>query len=218
MATKHLLLLFFVLFIFTHSFGQENIIPKEYRSIKEIYGDLNKDSVDEKVVVYNVSDTEDEDEGIDREIVIFKKEDKNWKIWHRSKTAIGNSKDGGMMGDPFEDIEIKNGILLISQSGGSSWKWRHIDKYRFQNNDFELIGYVSNAGKACEYWEDVDYNISIGKIIIKKEYEDCDKAQEIYKKENEEFIYKLKNKITLENRDKDEIKIVSPKYKHEIYL
>jgi hypothetical protein len=66
--------------------------------------------------------------------------------------------------------------------------------------------------------KDVDFNISTGKISIKKEYEDCDKAQEIYKRENEEFVYKLKNKITLENRHKDEIKIISPKYKHEIYL
>ncbi|QEC69596.1 hypothetical protein FRZ67_20665 [Panacibacter ginsenosidivorans] len=218
MSTKHLLLLLFMPFIFTSSFGQENSIPKQYRPVKEIYGDLNKDSVDEKIVVYNVNDTEDEVEGVDREIIIFKKENRNWVIWHRSKTAIGNSKDGGMMGDPFEGIEIKNGILLVYESGGSSWKWSFIDKYRFQNNNFELIGYVSSAGKVCEYWQDVDYNISTGEIIIKKEYEDCDKAQEIYKRENEEFVYKLKNKITLENRDKEEIKIISPKYKHEIYL
>lgn len=218
MSTKNFFILFFGLFIYASSFGQENSIPKEYRSIKEIFGDLNKDSIDEKVVVYNVSDTEDDVEGVDREVIIFKKEKGDWVIWHRSKTAVGNSKDGGMMGDPFEDIEIKNGILLISQSGGSSWKWGYTDKYRFQNNNFELIGYVSNAGKVCEYWQDVDYNISTGKIIIKKEYEDCDKAQEIYKRENEEFVYKLKNIITFENRDSEEIKIVSPKYKHEIYL
>jgi hypothetical protein len=218
MSTKQLLLLFFVLFFFTHSFGQEHVIPKEYRPIKEIYGDLNKDSVDEKVVVYNVSDTEDEVEGIDREIVIFKKENQNWKIWHRSKTAIGNSKDGGMMGDPFEDIEIKNGVLLIYESGGSSWKWSHTDKYRFQHDHFELIGYVSVFGKPCEYWEDFDFNIVTGKIMLKKEYEDCDKGQEIYKRENEDFIYKLKNKIILEERNKEELEIISPKYKHEIYL
>jgi hypothetical protein len=218
MLIKSLLLLSAIIFSCCISFGQENLVPKEYRSIKEISGDLDKDSVDEKVVVYNVSDIQDDVDGVDREIIIFKKEKENWMIWHRSKTAIGNSKDGGMMGDPFEDVEIKNSILLISQSGGSSWKWGHTDKYRFQNNDFELIGYVSNAGKACEYWEDVDYNISTGKIIVKKEYEDCEKAQEIYKRENEEFSYKLKTKITLEKRDKDEIKIVSPKYKHEIYL
>jgi hypothetical protein len=134
-------------------FRTRKLSPKEYRSIKEISGDLNKDSVDEKVVVYNVSDTEDDVEGVDREIIIFKKENGNWIIWHRSKTAVGNSKDGGMMGDPFEDMEIKNGVLLITQSGGSSWKWGYTDKYRFQNNNFELIGYVSNAGKVCEYWE-----------------------------------------------------------------
>lgn len=41
-----------------------------------------------------------------------------------------------MMGDPFGEIEIKNGILLVSQNGGSSWKWGHTDKYRYQDENF----------------------------------------------------------------------------------
>ena len=126
-----------------------------------------------------------------------------------------------MMGDPFEDVEIKNGILIISQAGGSSWKWGHSDKYRYQNNRFELIGYSSHYGKLCEYWEDFDFNLVTGKIILKKEYERCDddgESNEVYKTEKETFTYKLKQKITLENRNKMEVKIISPKYKHDLYL
>ena len=73
------------------------------------------------------------------------------------------------MGDPFEGIEIKNGILIINHWGGSSWKWSLSDKYRFQNNQFQLIGHTSNCGKPCEYWMNCDFNISTGKVIIKKE-------------------------------------------------
>ena len=203
------------------SFGQEGMIPKNYRPIKEIYGDLDKDFLDEKLVVYDMSDKEDETNGVDREVIIFKKEKENWKIWHRSTNAVGNSRDGGMMGDPFEDVEIKNGILIISQAGGSSWKWGHSDKYRYQNNRFELIGYSSHYGKLCEYWEDFDFNLVTGKIILKKEYERCDddgESNEVYKTEKETFTYKLKQKITLENRNKMEVKIISPKYKHDLYL
>ena len=63
-----------LLFISRVSLGQQSRIPKEYQPIKEIYGDLNKDGKDEKVVVYNMSDKEVDMNGINREIIIFKKE------------------------------------------------------------------------------------------------------------------------------------------------
>lgn len=210
-----------LLLISGHSmYGQQkNEIPTNYVLIKEVSGDLDKDGIKEKVAAFNVSSNIDDVNGVDRELIIFKIKNKKWIIWKRSKEAIGNSKDGGMMGDPFEDIEIKSGVLLISQSGGSSWKSRQIDKYRFQSGEFELIGHTSIYGKPCEYWTDIDYNLSTGNIILKKEYENCEsKEQEIYKKENETFNHKLTNKITIQNRKSTEIKIISPKYRHEIYL
>lgn len=202
------------------SFGQNQLVPNQYVAIQEVTGDLDKDGINEKVVVYNISDKENEIEGIDREVIIFKKKKENWVIWHRSLNAVGNSKDGGMMGDPFEEIEIKNGILLISESGGSSWKWGHVDKYRYQNKQFELIGYTSENGKLCEYWQTFDYNLITGKILVTKKYERCDEdeSQVVYKTEKENFSYKLQKKITLANRKKEEVKIVTPRYKLELYL
>ncbi len=89
-----------------------------------------------------------------------------------------------MTGEPFGEIEIKNGVLLISQNGESSWKLEFTDKYRFQNGEFYLIRYSSIAGKLCEYWKDVDFNLVTGKMIIKKEYEECETGeQEVYKRE-----------------------------------
>ena len=206
-------------FLLHTSFAQDTLVPKRYQAIKEIFGDLDKDEVDERVVVYNMNNNDDETEGTDREVIIFKKKFDKWTIWHRSRNAVGNSRDGGMMGDPFEDIEIKGGILLISESGGSSWKWDHKDKYRYQNNVFELIGYTSNYGKPCEYWENLDFNLMTEKIVLERKYEKCDnQGQVVYKTQKENFAFKLKNKITLDNRRKNEVKLVSPKYRHELYL
>lgn len=200
-------------------FGQQEQIPQNYTSIEDILGDLDQDGIAEKVSVFNMTLHKDDDNGIDRELIIFKMQNGKWMIWKRSKEAVGNSKDGGMMGDPFEDINIKNGLLLVSQSGGSSWKWGHTDYYRFQHGEFELVGYHSNYGKLCEYWGEVDYNISTGKIIIKKEYERCNgDDQTIYKRENETFNYKLNVKILIQHRKTNKIEFVSPKYKHSIYL
>jgi len=67
-----------------------------------------------------------------------------------SKTALSQSKTVGIMGDPFQEIAIKKGILIIYHSGGSSWKWNTTENYRFQNNQFELIGRTSFYGKLGE--------------------------------------------------------------------
>jgi len=206
------IILFFFGFI---TFAQRNYIPKGYKIIEEKKGDLDNDGINEKVIVFETSDSTDF--GYIREIQILKKSNTEWIEWKKSRNAILKSQDGGMMGDPYGDIEIKNGILIINQNGGSSWKWGYTDKYRFQNNEFELIGYTSNYGKLCEYWANFDFNLSTGKIIYKKEFEDCDKNQEIYKTEKETF-YKKGFKINLENRNSEKFKIISPKNKFELNI
>lgn len=195
--------------------AQEVSIPGKYQLLEEKTGDLNNDGVAENVRVYNTTDTTED--GITREIFILKKQGTKWNIWKRSVNAVLKSQQGGMMGDPFQGIEIKNGLLIISVSGGSSWKWSHEDKYRFQNNEFELIGYSGNAGKPCEYWTTIDFNLSTGKLLYKKEYEDCEKAQQVYKRE-EEVFYRKGIKLNLSNRNLSNTRIVSPKYKAELYL
>jgi hypothetical protein len=201
--------------------AQSTTIPAGYEVLQQVTGDLDKDSIAEKVVVYNTPETNPETDGIIREIIIYKKTNEGWKTWQHSKNAILDSRSGGMLGDPFEEIRLEKGILVISHAGGSSWKWGHEDKYRFQNKRFELIGYSSLYGKPCEYWTDVDYNISTGKIIVKKAYEQCDddgEPQKVNKTENETFKQKPGVSIHLGNRNQIDIKIVTPRYRHEIYL
>lgn len=191
------------------------VLPKGYEILDEKIGDLDTDGIAEKVIVYNTTDkTED---GFIREIQILKNDKENWKIWRKSRNAILKSDEGGIMGDPFNGIDIEKGILMINVAGGSSWKWSEGDKYRFQNNEFELIGYSSTSGKTCQYWESFDFNLSTGKIIYKKEYEYCEEGQKKYEPNNEIF-FKKGVKVNLSNRNTLDIKIISPKYKHELYL
>jgi hypothetical protein len=197
--------------------GQKIPVPKHYSIVDTVTGDLDKDGRKELVVAFNTS-KENGVDGVPRELIIYKLETNGWTIWKKSRQALYGSRDGGMMGDPFGQIKIENGTLLISQNGGSSWKWDHTDRYRYQEGEFYLIGYTSNYGKPCEYWQEVDFNLSTGKMIVKKEYEDCEKSdQTIYKRENE-TLFKKGLKISITDRNDREIKIITPKYKHEIYI
>jgi len=208
-----------VIVIFINSFlqspGQDIFHPSGLYSMAEASGDLDKDGFPEKVIVYDTHDTTDN--GTIRELWIFKRNNGIWQVWTKSRNAILKSEEGGMMGDPFGDVQIKNGVLNISFSGGSSWKWNHTDRYRFQNNTFQLIGYTSYYGKLCEYWEQFDYNISTGKIIYKKEYENCDDGQKITKTERETFVNKTIS-LNIQNRYPCSISIKTPKLKRDLYL
>ncbi|NQX33150.1 hypothetical protein [Pedobacter boryungensis] len=199
-------------------FAQRIPKPESYFILTTTLGDLDNDGTKELVVAYNTKQEDETYESIPRELRIYKLQNGEWMMWKKSQQALYESQDGGTMGDPLEKIEIKNGILNITQSGGSSWKWGHTDKYRYQNGDFYLIGYSSTDGKICEYFVYVDFNLSTGKMIVKKEYENCeDDDQIVYKRQNE-TLYKKGIKITLQNRRKNELKIITPKYKHQIYI
>ena len=213
-------LLFIVLVSTQILSGQSFTIPQNYTVVDTIKGDLDKDGIAELVVAYNTQpESKDIFESVPRELIIYKKDYNKWSVWRKSQQALYGSKDGGMMGDPFEKIEIKNGILHVSQNGGSTWKWGHTDKYRYQEGEFYLIGYSSDYGKLCESWTAVDFNLYTGKIALKKEFERCEKNDKlkIYKTENEIF-FKKGIRITLEKRSEREIKIVTPKYGYEIYV
>ncbi len=197
-------------------FGQNNISPKNFEILEEKFGDLDRDGVTEKVIIYNTTDTTNF--GIVRELQILKKSANKWIIWKKSRSAVLKSEEGGMAKDPFEGIEIKNGLLILSFSGGSIQKWKYKDKYRYQNNEFELTGHTSTNLSLCAYRTDYNFNLTTGKIIYKKEYETCEnKWHEVYKRESETF-YKKGIKINLNNRHSKEIKIISPKFKHKLYL
>lgn len=207
----------YILFILIcmKSFGQEMPVKNDYQKLAEIFGDLDNDRVDEKVIVFEVRDSLTDN--IIREIQILKKNNGSWTIWRKSQNAILKKGDNGVMGEPFDGVEVKNGVLMLIFSGGNNWHWAHTDKYRFQDNEFQLIGHTNSYGKPCEYWSTFDFNISTGKINYKREYEACEEGGGIYKKENETFYHK-QFKANLGNRNLKHVKIITPKYKHDVFL
>ena len=187
----------YILVIFIMSFlsckSQENKqselinTPKSFKILSETEGDLDKDGISEKVVVY---DTEkDTDLGTERQIFIYKKKDNKWELWKKSVGAILPSQHGGMMGDPFEGISIERNCIVINHFGGSRQKWNYTHRFRFQSGEFQLIGATVHFGSPCDYFFTFDYNLSNGKIIYEKETEDCE--NENSKIEKEEMIRKL---------------------------
>ena len=168
---KYLLTFIFLLFInkaIAEEPSQENITSKV---IGEAIGDLDKDGLDEKVIVLDTG--LDGEIGTQRTLLIYKKKQDKWDLWHSSQGPVLDSAHGGMMGDPFVGIEIKRGTIVIDHFGGSNRKWNYTHRYRFKGKEWNLIGATINYGAPCEGFFEFDVNVVTGKAIYKTYEEGC---------------------------------------------
>lgn len=148
--------------------GQEHITSKV---IGEAMGDLDKDGIDEKVIVLDTG--LDGEIGTQRTLLIYKKKQDKWALWHSSQGPILDSAHGGMMGDPFISVDIQRGAIVIDHFGGSRHKWSYTHRYRFNNKAWYLIGATINYGAPCEGFFEFDFNVTTGKAIYKTYQDGC---------------------------------------------
>jgi len=185
--------------------------PDGYEVMGDTLGDLDKDNIEERVIVYNTN--RQTDMGSERELHIYKQNDKGWERWHQSTGPVMPSENGGVMGDPFQGISIENGSLVINHFGGSRQKWAYTHRYRYQNETWQLIGATVNNGAPCDYFEDFDFNLSTGKIIYKKTIEDCETSEDnpVTKTQEKTFTHKLKTLPSMDGFHPGENEISFPK-------
>ncbi|SFL60326.1 WD40-like Beta Propeller Repeat [Paenibacillus sp. 1_12] len=130
-------------------------------------GDLNKDGIDDIVVIVeNPSQT-----GTSRDIVIYLGlPDGSYKPSIYAKESVLCKICGGKFSDPLEGLSISNGSFVVTVSGGSNEVWTH--KYRFQNRDQDwyLIGYTGGDTDTMrpELSKEEDINLITGEFIKKQ--------------------------------------------------
>lgn len=110
--------------------------------------DFNKDGLNDLAMVTEDSSNDEQN----RSLIIFSNTANGFTIAAKSKAAVLCKTCGGVFGDPYAGISFNKNILNIYHYGGSNWKWTNNFTFRFQNNQWELIG-ISNdsffSGEDC---------------------------------------------------------------------
>ena len=156
------------IYIFGENFPQKaktvnDFIPKGWKEILTTNGDLNRDKLEDTVIVIEKEDKKNikKNDGFGPEelnlnprilLVLFKQKDGTYVLASKNDKGFikseGNDDNPALM-DTLDDIIIKNNVLKIVfnyfMSAGSWWTSTDVYIFRFQNNVFELIGYESNA-------------------------------------------------------------------------
>ena len=176
-------------------------VPKEYNKITEVFGDLDKDGINEIVYIYDTNISTDEG-NFKRELYICKQSENKIFLWKKNKTVIWNSKDYGFYNDSLPQLEIENNTLIVKQKFQSNSRHQTVYKniFRFQNNDWFLIGATTSNSDNCLWDFEDDINFSTKKVRIYKHYDSCeDNGPEPQKDEEYNFKYPFKETPKMDN-------------------
>ncbi|PWS29585.1 hypothetical protein DHW03_04595 [Pedobacter yonginense] len=146
------------------------LTPNNWGIIESANGDLNNDGIEDLAVIFESDKTTDETRTYGdntteiiketqkpRILAIFFK-DKATGIYHLSNQNndfILRSEEGGKLGDPLQQIAIKDQQIYLRFQGGSEWRWELGYTFKFENKDWFLTSAINlyfnqNSGDMTE--------------------------------------------------------------------
>ncbi|OJV52774.1 MAG: hypothetical protein BGO31_03165 [Bacteroidetes bacterium 43-16] len=163
-------------------------IPKGYVLFEQLSGDLNKDGLEDKVLIIKGTDKskviKDEYRGsLDRNrrgiIILFNKKDHYELAVKNYNCFSSENEDGGVYYAPELMVDIKKGNLYVHYAHGRYGYWAYT--FRFKDSDFELIGYDESNGGAV-----ISSTTSINFLTKKKQEKvntdpDAESGEEVFK-------------------------------------
>lgn len=188
-----------------------DFLPKGYVIFEKITGDLNKDGIEDRVLIIKGTNTNkivtDEYRGkLDRNrrgiIVLFNKKGRYELALKNYDCFSSENEDGGVYSAPELSFEIKKGNLYVQYAHG---RYGYLEyTFRFDHSAFELIGYdESNGGPVIES------EISINFLTKKKQEklntnENAEGGDEVFKVTRKNIIINRLIKLS-EIKDFDEL-------------
>ena len=197
-----------------------DFIPKGYTEFKKYSGDLNKDGLEDYVLIIKKTDSANVvmnrfDKKVDRNrcgIIVLFKNANGYELADKNLECFSSeNEDGGVYFAPELWIEIKDNKLYIHYGHGRYGYWEYT--FRFQKSNFELIGYDSSSNRGPVTNRETSINFLTKKKLTKENTnENAEGGDEIFK-ENW-YDIEIDNLIKLsEIKDFDELDM-SVSYTH----
>lgn len=148
-------------------------VPSGYKIKKQAAGDLNKDGIPDAALV--LKNTKEDAANVDAEdmprllVIIFGAKGGGYTLSASSEEAVLCKTCGGVWGDPFADLKVFRGTIVIDHYAGSSDRWGFTHRWRFQDGDWYLIGLKTlNENNLRGDYETKDVNLITGDCVIEK--------------------------------------------------
>ncbi|WP_343747015.1 hypothetical protein [Chitinophaga sp.] len=115
-------------------------IPKGYEILDTTTGDLNRDALPDMIMVLRKKGEDSTSDVVEHPekrplLILLGQQDHSYKLAARNDNVVYCVDCGGMMGDPFQGVTIKNGYFSVEHYGGSAWRWTRIITFRYSPDD-----------------------------------------------------------------------------------
>jgi hypothetical protein len=117
-------------------------VPAGWKLVKQTSGDINRDGLIDIAGVLELNKSYNPRVELAPPRILFialKKPNGLYHLLVQSNKAILKADEGGIWGDPFDSIAVKNGTFIIYFYGGSNHRWSLIYTFKFQKNSMYLV-------------------------------------------------------------------------------
>jgi len=147
----------------------QSFVPPGWFILRQAKGDLNQDGQEDAALVVANKKEKDSDlreEDMPRYLLLLFKTTDGYQLSASSDKAILLKRDGGMLGDPFQELKIERGAVVFNFYGGSRDRWGGLYRFRYQNGDWYLIGKTIDTGDTMLLTNSSDdYNLVTGLLV-----------------------------------------------------
>jgi hypothetical protein len=168
----------------TNAFGQPTakvakspteFVPAGYIVFQKIQGDLNGDNQADYVFIIKGTDkgkfVKDEYRGeLDRNsrgIIVALNYQNGYELALENRDCFSSeNEDGGVYYAPELDVSVEKGTLRVHYAHGRYGYWTY--SFRYQNSDFELIGYDSSQDRGPVVERSTSINLLTKKMRIRE--------------------------------------------------
>ena len=191
--TNNLKIFIALFFIFNNTLctaqNRSIYIPDGYIIFEEYSGDLNKDGLEDCVLV--VKNTKEKNivknrfgDTVDRNrrgIIVLLRDSEGYNIAVQNLNCFSSeNEDGGVYFPPVLSLNIENGKLKIIYDHGRYGNWKYI--FRYKNSNFDLIGYESSENRGPIITSKTSINFLTGKKqLLENMYKNEEGKDEIFK-------------------------------------
>lgn len=125
-------------------------VPTDYSVLDTVSGDLNLDEIKDYILVLKKNGEDTLSNVIANPerrplLILLRNKDNKLQLARKNYNTVYCIDCGGVMGDPFMGITIKNGYFSVEHYGGSARRWTRIITYKYSKQDNEWFLYKDGS-------------------------------------------------------------------------
>ena len=141
--TKFILLVFALFSFVIYSAGQSqtlaSFIPADFSILDSASGDINKDGKKDLLVILKNNFEETNGDTTRPFLLLLGSEMGLYFLSGRNDSVVLCKACGGVFGDPYAGMTVKNNFFSIEHYGGSNWRWTRIITFRYDLKSKQVL-------------------------------------------------------------------------------